>query len=307
MRSAIIEEIYNLMKENGNVYFLTGDLGYDVLEKIEAEFPNRFYNMGVAEQNMIGVASGLALSGKKVFVFSITPFVTMRCYEQIRNDVCFHDLDITILGIGSGLSYGILSSTHFSLEDIAILRPLPNMTIFSPVDEIEARLGMRYFKNHHHPLYIRIGKKKEEIIYKQPYDFQYGKGVIIRPGKDVVIFATGPIIGEALSAADLLKEKNIEAEIINLHTIKPLDNDLIISESQGKKLIITLEEHGIIGGLGSAVSEVIGEYLPGNRVMRFGVEDKPINIVGSQTFLRKQFCLDSIGIMDTILKELKTY
>src|SRR3989338_11081770 len=131
MRSGIIKEIHNLMRKDENIYFLTGDLGYNVIEEIQKEFPKRFINMGVAEQNMMGVAAGLALSGKKVFVYSIIPFVTMRCYEQVRNDICYHNLDITILGVGAGLSYGILSSTHFALEDIALFRPLPNMAIFS--------------------------------------------------------------------------------------------------------------------------------------------------------------------------------
>src|SRR3989338_7483124 len=159
MRVTIVNKIYNFIKKNKNVYFLTGDLGYTALEQIEKDFPTRLINVGIAEQNMTGIAAGLALSGKKVYIYSIISFLIMRCYEQIRDDLCYQDLDVTLLGIGGGLSYGYLGSTHFALEDIAIMRVLPNMSIFSPADEIEAVLGVKKLYKYRHPLYLSIVKR----------------------------------------------------------------------------------------------------------------------------------------------------
>lgn len=291
------------MRENENIYFLTGDLGYNAIEEIEKEFPKRFIDVGVAEQNMIGIASGLALLGKKVYIYSIVPFVTTRCYEQIRNDICYHDLDVTILGIGGGMSYGILSSTHFALEDIAILRPLPNMAIFSPADETEAVLCTKFLKNYHHPVYLRVGRKVEPTVYDKPYDFKFGKGVILKKGKDTTIFASGPIISEVLGAAKILKD--IDAGVVNIHTIKPIDKELIIKQSKGKKTVFTVEEHGVIGGLGAAVSEIISEFIPGTKVIRIGTPDRFIKEVGSQAYLRKIYNLDVEGLVANIKSKIK--
>lgn len=304
MRNAIIEEVYEIMKKNKESYFLTGDLGYNTLEKIEKDFPTRFINVGIAEQNMIGIASGLALSGKKVFVYSIIPFLIMRCFEQIRNDICYHNLDVTLLGSGSGLTYGILGSTHFALEDLAILRPLPNMTIFSPADEMDARLGMRYSTNFHRPLYVRIGLREEKKIHKNPYDFKFGKGEIIQKGKDLTFFVSGTLMDEVIQAARYIKEKrNLSSTIVDIHTIKPLDKDLIIKESKNKKIIFTVEEHGKIGGLGSAVSEVISSSKVPVNLTIIGTDDQFVQTIGTRTYLRKKLKLDSVGIINRI-KEL---
>lgn len=293
------------MKSNKNSYFLTGDLGYNAVEKIEKDFGSRFINVGLAEQNMIGIASGLALSGKKVFVYSIIPFLLMRCFEQIRNDICYHDLDVTLFGVEAGFSYGILSSTHFALEDMAILRPLPNMSIFSPADEMEARLGMRYFKNYHHPLYLRVGKREEPTIYKKPYNFEFGKGVVLREGKgDVVIFFTGSIADEVLKASDLLSKINELATVINIHTVKPIDVDLILKKVKNKKIAFVVEEHGKIGGLGSSIAEVVSEYASSVKVVRIGTDDKVIKIVGNRSYLRKVLGFDTKGIFNKIKQHM---
>jgi len=305
MRTAIIDGVYEIMKKNKNSYFLTGDLGYNTLEKIEKDFGNRFINIGVAEQNMIGIASGLALTGKKVFCYSIIPFLTMRCFEQIRNDICYHDLDVTLLGSGSGLTYGILGSTHFALEDLAILRPLPNMTIFSPADEIDAQLGVRASKNFHHPLYIRIDLREKAKIHKHLYDFKFGKGVVIQKGKDLVFFVTGTLMEEVIKATKIIKEeKGLTSTIIDIHTIKPLDKELILKEVQGKKIAITVEEHGKIGGLGSAVTETLSESRKLVRVIRIGTIDKFVKVIGTRSYLRKQLGLDTEGIVKKVRQEL---
>ena len=305
MRTAIIEEVYKIMKENKDSYFLTGDLGYNTLEKIEKDFGSRFINVGVAEQNMIGIASGLALTGKKVFCYSIIPFLTMRCFEQIRNDICYHDLDVTLLGSGSGLTYGILGSTHFALEDLAILRPLPNMTIFSPADEIDAQLGVRASKNFHHPLYIRIDLREKAKIHKHLYDFKFGKGVVIQKGKDLVFFVTGTLMEEVIKATKIIKEeKGLTSTIIDIHTIKPLDIDLILKEVEGKEMVFTVEEHGIIGGLGAAISEILSESKKPVRVIRIGTIDKFVKVIGTRSYLRKQLGLDTEGIVKKVRQEL---
>lgn len=305
MRNAIIDEVYKIMKKNKDSYFLTGDLGYNTLEKIEKDFGPRFINVGVAEQNMIGIASGLALTGKKVYCYSIIPFLTMRCFEQIRNDICYHDLDVTLLGAGSGLSYGILSSTHFALEDIAILRSLPNMNIFAPCDEMEAALGMRALADFHKPLYVRIGGRVEPIIYKKPYKFIFGRANIVQKGKDIAVFVNGTLIEEVIKATQIVKDQlKLTTTIVDIHTIKPLDKDTIINEAKDKKIIFTVEEHGEIGGLGSAVSEIVSEFCPGTKVIRIGTDDKFIKIVGTRTFLRKHLGLDSKGITKRILESL---
>ncbi len=306
MRVGVIEEIYNLMKKNSDSYFLAGDLGYTAVEKIEKEFPTRFVNVGVAEQNMIGLAAGLALSGKKVYVYSIIPFLTMRCFEQIRDDICFQDLDVTLIGIGAGLSYGYLSSTHFALEDLSIMRVLPNLTIFSPADEVEARLGIQALKNFNHPVYFRIGKRQEPIIYKKPYSFKLGKGVILRKGDDAVIFSTGPIIDEVLKAVDSINKKSkFKVTIINIHTLKPIDTKFILKHSLGKKVVITVEEHSVIGGLGSTIAEVLSQHNNIPLLKFIGTGHEFIKEIGSQSYLRGKLGLSAKGLYKTIISTLK--
>lgn len=293
------------MREDKNIYFLTGDLGYNVLEKIEAEFPKRFINAGVAEQNMLGIAAGLALSGKKVFVYSIIPFVTMRCFEQIRNDVAYHNLDVTILGVGSGLSYGILGNTHFALEDIGILRCLPNMTIISPADGLEASLAVDAIYKHKGPVYLRIGKKEEPKVIEKPYQFKLGKGVVLQEGADIAIFATGTIFRNVISAAKFLQKKHkISATVVNIHTIKPLEEKLILKASKGKKALFTIEEHSITGGLGSSVAEVLSEVENHPPLYRIGTPDKIIKHIGSQDYLRSKVGLSAKAIIETIIPTL---
>lgn len=305
MRTEVVEKIYNLMKRDKNIYFLTGDLGFSVLEKIEAEFPQRFINIGVAEQNMMGTAAGLALSGKKVFVYSIIPFATMRCFEQIRDDICYNNANVTIIGVGSGLSYGILGSTHFALEDMAILRCLPNMTIICPADGIEATLAIDAIYSFSKPCYLRIGKKEEPKVYQKPYQFVLGKGVVLSEGNDISIFSTGTILKNVLDAADLLKDKyHVSSSVVNIHTIKPIDTKLVVQESKNKKAIFTVEEHGQIGGLGSTVAEIISGYDTMPPLTRIGTPDRFIKDIGSQEYLRERLSLSAKGIAETINRKL---
>lgn len=307
MRTAVIEKVYELMKADKNIYFLTGDLGYSVVEKIEKDFPSRFLNVGVAEQNLMGIAAGLALSGKKVAVYSIIPFATMRCFEQIRDDICYHNLNVKILGVGSGLSYGFLGSTHFALEDIGIMRCLPRMTIVSPVDSLEASLAIEQVFDYYGPIYVRIGKKNEPIILKKPHKFKIGKGVVLRKGNDIVIFSTGSLLKNVLEAAEKLEKDNqLAPMVINIHTLKPIDAKLILNSSRGKKLAVTVEEHNVIGALGSAVSEVLSrDYRLMPKVLFIGINDQFINYVGSQNHLRDKLGLSPATIANKIVSALK--
>ena len=305
MRTGVVQHIHDYMRKDHNSYFLVGDLGYHVVEDVEKEFPERFINVGVAEQNMIGIAAGLALAGNKVFVYSIIPFVTMRCYEQIRDDLCYHDLDVVLIGAGAGLSYGILSATHFALEDVAILRVLPNMVVFSPADETEAVLGMKAITKQKHPTYVRIGKRTEPTIYEKPYKFKLGKVKVLQDGQDITIFASGPIIDEVIQTVRLLEKKmSISICLVNIHTIKPLDEKTILLKANGKKIIFTVEEHGKIGGLGSAVSEVLAEKGLKTKVIRIGTVDEFVKKIGSQPYLRKALHLDAQGIFMQMKKYL---
>jgi transketolase len=305
MRNQIIEGAYEIMKENKNSYFLTGDLGFNTLEKIESDFGNRFINIGIAEQNMIGIAAGLAKSGKKVFCYSIIPFLVMRSFEQIRNDISHHDLDVTLLGAGSGLSYGILSNTHFAVEDIAILRTLPNMTIFSPIDGLEAKLGMDALKKYHHPTYIRIGTRNEPIVYNKPFNFVLGKGNIIRKGKDMVVFVTGNIAEEVIKATEIIESTTkLTTTIVDIHTIKPIDKEIILREIKNKKIAFCVEEHGTIGGLGDAVMSIIGESKTRIKVVKIGLDNQYSKTVGNRDYLRKMYNLDRNGIARTFKKAL---
>ena len=307
MRTGVLNEVYEQMKNDENIYFIIGDLGFASVEMIQKDFPDRFINAGIAEQNMIGMAAGLALSGKKVYCYSIIPFLIMRCFEQIRNDLCYHNLNVVLLGAGAGMSYGILSSTHFALIDLAITRTLPNFSVFSPADEQEAILGTKSFKNHQGPGYIRIGQRVEPVIYPEPYNFKLGQGHVLQEGdkNGVVVFSTGPITHEVVLASSLLeKQTGQKMTIIDIHTIKPLDKKLIIERSKKAQAIFTVEEHSKIGGLGSAVAETLAGTDSLSKLTIIGTKDEFIKDVGSQQYLRKIKQLDALGILKRIRKQL---
>lgn len=302
MRQIVIEKIADEMKKNENVFFLTGDLGYGVLEKLQIEFPDRFINCGIAEQNLIGVAAGLALSGKKVFIYSIIPFITMRCFEQIRNDICYHNLDITILGVGSGLSYGVLGPTHFALEDISLMRVLPNMKIFNPADAIDAELCIKYVIENSGPFYFRIGKKTEKIIFEEKYHFHFGKGIELKKGSDIVIFTTGTTLFNVLESEKILRqEHNLATSVIYFNTLKPIDAQLIIERSIQKKAIFVVEENYLTGGLTSAVSEVLAGHGKSAKVVSISVKNEFIKEIGSQDYLREKLGLSVNKIVEKVL------
>lgn len=243
--------------------------------------------MGISEANMIGVAAGLALWDMKPYVYSIVPFATMRCFEQIRNDICYQNVDVKIIGIGAGLAYGALGPTHHSREDIAIMRALPNMTVVCPGDPVETELIVQESLNINGPMYIRLGKGNDPVVHKDKPKLRVGKGIILKEGKDITIIATGNILNNALISAHQLSEKGLTIRLISMHTVKPLDKDIILRAAEETKAIFTIEEHSIIGGLGSAVSEIIAENDSKILFKKIGLPDSFEKVVGTHEYLRK--------------------
>ena len=304
MRNAFADELTKIAADDPRVVLLSGDIGNKLFDKFKDKNDVRFYNCGVAEANMIGVAAGLALSGLRPFVYTITPFTTTRCFEQIRVDVCYHRVPVVIVGTGSGLSYAELGPTHHSLEDLAILRTLPNMRVLAPCDSTELRLALRAVLQDDNPAYIRIGKKGEPEIHKKPPLFKIGEAIIVRPGNDVAILSTGTMMSETLKTADQLASHGIFAEVTSFHTIKPLDDTYLAQLRKRFRLVVTVEEHSRIGGLGSAIAEwyaAKGESVP---LIGFATEDTFMHEVGSQEYARRKFGLTASNMVSGILRRL---
>jgi len=256
MRTKFISTLTELAERDDRIFLLVGDLGYSVVEIFQKKFPDRFFNVGVAEQNMMGVAAGLALSGKIVFTYSFANFTTFRCLEQIRNDICYHNLNVKIIGIGSGFTYGPSGMSHHGTEDLAIMSVLPNMTIISPCDPVEMDLAIKACVKWDGPCYIRVRKAGEPTLHKNSPDFRIGKGIIVQDGEDITLIATGWILNNVIKAARLLEAHNIQSRIISMHTIKPLDEALILDSAQKTRGVMTIEDQNI-AGLGSAVGRVL--------------------------------------------------
>ncbi len=305
MRDAFAAELHELMAADQRILLLAGDIGFKVFDRIVADCTGRFFNMGVAEANMLGVAAGMALSGRHPFVYTIIPFLTMRAFEQIRVDVCIQNLPVTIVGVGGGLAYGALGPTHHSIEDVAILRSLPNMTVLVPCDPLETRLAVRAAMEHAGPVYVRLGKNGEPTLNAGEYDFRIGKAVTMREGTDATVIAAGPVIRLALEAAERLSRDGIQMRVLNMHTIKPIDQEAILQAAAQTRGIVTLEEHSIIGGLGSAVAEVLAEAGTGIPFLRIGIRDTFCYGVGSQEYHFKQQGLTVEAITEAVMKLLR--
>lgn len=255
MRTAFIETLCELAEQDERIWLLTGDLGYSVLERFAQRFPDRFVNVGVAEQNMTGVAAGLALCGKIVFTYSIANFPTMRCLEQIRNDVCYHNLNVKIVAVGGGLAYGSAGYTHHAVEDLAVMRAMPNMTVLAPGDPVETRLATRAVVDWPGPCYLRLGKAGEPVVHRCEPAFAIGRAIPICNGRDVTVITTGGVLHAAVRAVEALRADGVQAGVLSLPTVKPLDEAAVLSVARA---LVVVEEHSPIGGLGAAVAEVLG-------------------------------------------------
>lgn len=260
MRNAYLTALHALAKSDKEVLALVADNGAVVYDKFRKDFPGQFINFGISEANMISVAAGLASCGKIPFAYTISTFLTMRAFEQIRVDVCLQDMNVKLVGIGAGLVYSNLGPTHQATEDIALMRSLPRMTIFSPADPLEAKYVTYAAAKVAGPVYIRLSTGGTPAVYNDEYDFKLGKAVTLREGSDVTIISSGGIIHEVLKAANDLEAEDISTRVINLHTIKPIDIQAILNAAKQTKAILVVEEHSINGGLGSAVAEAVLEW-----------------------------------------------
>lgn len=306
MRDVFIGVLTELAPQHPELLLLTGDLGFCVLDNFTARFPRQFLNVGIAEQNMSGLAAGLALEGHSVFTYSIGSFPTLRCLEQIRNDICYHGANVTIVSVGGGMSYGPVGMSHHATEDLAILRSLPGMEVFAPGDLWEASETSRYLASRPHgPAYLRLDKSAAKPTVRPGEIFRPGVIRTVREGSDVTLAATGGILCEALLAADQLAEQGVRCRVLSVHTVKPLDTDTLAiaaSETQG---IVSIEEHAVDGGLGGAIAEALMEAgaIPGFFV-RIGLRNTFSSVVGSQTYLRTVYSLDAQSIARTVSAKL---
>ncbi len=261
------------LKDNEQVVVLEADLGHATRSLSFKEVcPERFFNMGIAEANMIGTAAGLATCGKIPFASTFAMFATGRAYDQVRNSVAYPKLNVKIVGTHAGISVGSDGGTHQCIEDISLMRGIPGMTVIQPADDVEAEAAVLAAAGHDGPVYLRLGRSPSPTIHPVDYQFKIGKGEVLKEGKDVTIIATGLMVVKALEAAKILEQENIHAKVINMSTIKPLDSDLITQAAEDTQRIVTVEEHSVIGGLGNAVSEVLVKNHS-VRVRMIGVED----------------------------------
>lgn len=273
-RDAYGEALKELGKINKDIVVLDADLsGSTKTGDFAKEFPERFINVGIAEQNLIGTAAGLATTGKIPFASSFAMFAAGRAFEIIRNSVAYPKLNVKIAATHAGLTVGEDGASHQALEDISIMRTIPNMVVLNPADGVETKAAIKKAAEYKGPVYIRLGRSKVPVIFdEESYEFEIGKGIKLREGTDVTIIATGIMVSLAMEAAEILKKEGLEARVINMHTIKPIDKDIILEAARETRAIVTAEEHNIIGGLGSAVAEVLVESYP-TVMERVGVMD----------------------------------
>lgn len=291
MRNTFITTMLELARQDDKIFLVTADMGYAVLEPFAKEFPDRFINSGITEQATVSLCAGLALSGYKPYAYSITPFITMRCFEQVRVDVAYMNTNVKIIGIGAGFEYGAAGATHHAIEDIAVMRALPNMTVCCPGDNIEAKAIIEQSAKHIGPMYIRIGKNKEAFYHQPGTQIEIGKAAIVNQGKDIAIITTSNTLSIGKKCLADMQAEGKNPYLISMHTVKPLDTQIIHKLINEKCEIFTLEEHNIIGGLGSAVAEVIAESGQAVKFKRIGVPDEYTHHIGNQEYHRDRYGL----------------
>ena len=299
-RQSYGEELARLGEENKDIVVLDADLSTATKTEIFAdEFPDRFINVGISEQNLMGVAAGLSTFGKIPYASTFAVFAAGRAYEQIRNSIAYPKLNVKICATHAGITVGEDGATHQMLEDLSLMRTLPNMTVMCTSDDIQTRWAVREIAKINGPVYLRLCRMATPIIYDVTDEFEIGKGIQIGEGTDASIIATGVTVSEALKAGKILKENGVNVRVIDIHTIKPIDRDLIVKCTKETKRIITVEDHNIIGGLGSAVCEVLAEEYP-TKVERMGVPDC-FGRSGKAEELLKYFKIDSMAIVNKVL------
>lgn len=303
MRNNFADEITKLAQVDPRVVLLSGDIGNKLFDEFKLHAPKRFYNCGVAEANMTGTAAGLAMMGLRPFTYTITPFATVRCLEQIRVDICYHNLPVVIVGTGSGLSYASLGPTHHSCDDIGFLRLLPNLTILCPCDSQEVRAALRAVLQQPTPAYIRLGKKGEPNIHTSMPDFIIGQPITVKSGRDICILSTGNMMSLALEVAESLENRQLSVRVESFHTIKPLNEEFLTKIFKAYSVVVSLEEHSLIGGFGSALAEWLAKQKqPNGQLLSFGTQDKFMPYVGEHEYAREFYDLTTKKISEKIIK-----
>lgn len=306
MRDTFVKTLLELAKQDKNIELITGDLGFGVLKPFWEQCPDQFTNAGIAEQNMTTVAAGMALSGKTVFTYSIGNFPTLRCLEQIRNDCAYHGANVKVVCVGGGFVYGSLGMSHHATEDIAVIRALPDVVVLAPADLVEATEATKAMAYYPGTCYLRLGRGGEKKLHDKIENFQIGKAIQIHEGEKVAIFSTGAIFEEVQKAYDLLKDQGFSPAVYTFPTVKPIDREVIAKYAAQCDLIVTCEEHNIVGGFGSAVAEVMAELDQRKaRLLRIGIEDVYSTVVGSQKYLREYYGMDGKSIARKILEQIK--
>ncbi|MBU0480939.1 MAG: transketolase [Proteobacteria bacterium] len=307
MRQAFLKTLIECLAVDPAILLLTSDTGFHVFDDFQREYPENYLNVGISEAAMIGIAAGLALAGRKVMTYAIAPFATFRCLEQIRVDLCCQKLPVMVVGVGAGLTYGPAGPTHHTIEDIAVMKALPNMTVFCPGDPWETEAAVRAGLALDGPCYLRLGKSSEPLVHQQPPAFRVGEGILLRPGTDLAILATGTMLAAAVEVADRLKGQGISAELISMPTVKPIDRRLIGEAVERFPLLVTMEEHSLLGGFGSAVADTMLESgLASTRLLKFGIPDVYCDVAGSQEYLRAKYGLDPESMTTRILEVVRS-
>jgi transketolase len=296
MRRSFVDTLIDLAERDPRIVLLTGDLGFMVFEPFIERFPDRFFNMGVAEQNMIGVATGLAETGFVPFVYSIVTFASLRGYEFIRNGPVFHHLPVRIVGVGGGFEYGHAGPSHHGIEDVAVMRALLGLTVIAPADHAQAATAIRACWDLPGPVYLRLGKDDHKLVPGLDGRFRLGRAEVVRGGADVAIVTMGAISTEAAAAADALSAGGVEATVLVVASVAPPPVDDLVDALRGFPIVATVESHSVIGGLGSLVSEVVAEHGLGCRVVRCGVRVSSDGMGGGEAYLNDRHGLSAAGI-----------
>lgn len=304
MRDAFVKTLEGLFSIHKDAMLLSADLGFRLFDDIRRIAPERFCNTGIAEANMIGVAAGLALSGKNVYCYSIIPFLVMRAFEQIRIDIDYHNLNVKLVGSGGGFTYGFEGFTHFAVEDIAVMRSLQNTAVVAPADSTEARALAAASMEYPGPLYMRFGRTEEPVKDGVTAGFRIGRAIVLEEGGHIAIIANGGMVHTAKQASAMLKKRGITTTVASFHTVKPLDAETLLQIASSHKAVFTIEEHSINGGLGSAVIEALSDAGHKGVVKRFGIR-KLDNATGDYKFLRKHHGLDATSLFEGIINALK--
>ena len=306
MRTAFIQALSDLAAHDRRVTLITGDLGFGVMEGFAQAYPHQFVNIGVAEQNMTSVAAGMALAGRIVFTYSIGNFPTLRCLEQVRNDVCYHKADVKVVTVGGGFAYGALGMSHHATEDLAIMRAMPNMVVIAPGDPVEAAAAVRAVTVRPGPCYLRLGRAGERAVHGPGVRFELGRAITVRDGGDVTMISTGGLLERAMRVAEQLDAEGIHVRVLSMHTLKPLDTEAVAQAARQTGALLTLEEHSIIGGLGSAVAEALFEGpVNGVRLRRVALPPAFAAVAGSQDYLREVGGLSESAIAEAVRSLLR--